>query len=44
MNFASGFGDPRERDPKRVLDDLLDGIMTRGVITDWLSTSMAESI
>jgi len=28
MNFASGFGDPHERDPKRVLDDLLDGMIT----------------
>jgi len=24
----SSFGDPRERDPKRVLDDLLDGMVT----------------
>jgi N-methylhydantoinase B len=25
---GGGFGDPRERDPERVLDDLLDGIIT----------------
>jgi N-methylhydantoinase B len=23
-----GYGDPRERDPRRVLDDLLDGLIT----------------
>jgi hypothetical protein len=25
---GGGYGDPRERDPKRVLDDLLDGMIT----------------
>ena len=25
---GGGFGDPRERDPERVLDDLLDGMIT----------------
>ena len=26
---GGGFGDPREREPARVLDDVLDGLITR---------------